>query len=141
MDRETDSVAGDFVSFRLPAPPISMNAMYQIHYGKRQVYMKPEVRTYKTTMKMYVPRFDVPEDGRVGIRFSVHDDWYFKNGKMRKKDVHNLCKVLTDLVTEKMGFDDSLVWEFQAVKVQDKKDRHVDVRVWRLVEAKTDKTA
>jgi len=127
-------VRGKSVDFRLPTPPPSMNALYQIHYAKRQVFMKPEVRAYKNTAKLYVPPFDTKKEDMLGIEMAVSQDWYFKNGAMKKQDVQNMAKVLIDIVAEKMGFDDSQVWEFRLVKVQEVTKTGVAVKIWKMVE-------
>lgn len=125
-------VSGASVEFRLPAPPPSMNAIYNILYFKRRVEMKPEVRAYKNQAKMYVPPFDTLKEDKVGISMAVAQDWFFKNGAMKKQDVQNMAKVLVDVVSEKMGFDDSQVWTFTLEKVQDTASSGVAVKVWKL---------
>lgn len=80
--------------------------------------MKPEVRSYKTMMKLYVPKWEVAEDERVEIEMKVCGDWYFKNGKFKKADIQNTVKVLVDLISERQGWNDCNVWRFTAVKEQ-----------------------
>ena len=120
------------MDFRLPSPPPSMNAIYQIIYGQKRVELKPEVRAYKSTAKMYVPPFDVTVTDKVGIKMDVSQDWFFKNGNMKKQDVQNMAKVLIDVIAEKMGFDDSQVWDFSLTKVQNTEKTGVQVKVWKL---------
>lgn len=125
-------VEGKAVDFRLPSPPPSMNVLYQIIYGQRRVELKPEVRAYKSTAKLYIPRFQTDKTDKLGISMEVSQDWYFKNGLMKKQDVQNMAKVLVDIVAEKMGFDDSQVWEFSLEKVQETVKTGVQVKVWKL---------
>lgn len=115
------------LTFRLPSPPPSMNSLYQIAYGKRQVFMKPEVRQYKTTMKLYVPQWELRPDEKVDAEFEVVDQWYFKNGNFRKLDVQNVLKVLIDLIAEKQAWCDSQVWQFAARKTHSDTERCVNV--------------
>lgn len=117
------------VSFRLPSPPPSMNSIYNVLYHQRTVAMKPEVRAYKTQMKFFVPKMTVGTDAKVSMSFEVVQDWFFKNGKLKKQDVHNMSKVLVDLVAEKMGFDDSQVWDFDMHKTDSKKEAFVNCTV------------
>ena len=128
----TSLIQGGSVDFRLPTPPPSMNALYQIIYGQRRVELKPEVRQYKNTAKMYVPKFDTTKEDKLGISMSVSQDWFFKNGAMKKQDVQNMAKVLVDIVSEKMGFDDSQVWTFSLDKVQEITKTGVAVKVWKI---------
>jgi Holliday junction resolvase RusA-like endonuclease len=97
-----------------------MNSLYNVIFHQRRVVMKPEVGAYKTQMKVFVPRFSVTENDRVSMSCEVVQDWFFKNGKLKRQDVHNMSKVLVDLVAEKMGFDDSQVWSFTMTKTDSK---------------------
>lgn len=117
------------VTFRLPSTPPSMNSIYNVLYHTRSVAMKPEVRAYKTQMKMFVPKMTVGTDAKVCMSFEVVQDWFFKNGKLKKQDVHNMSKVLVDLVAEKMGFDDSQVWDFDMHKTDSKTEACVNCTV------------
>lgn len=128
MDGEGAVLSGPGVlTFRLPSPPPSMNALYGIHYGKRQVFMKPEVRAYKTTMKLYVPKWDVAESDKVELEIEVVDDWFFKNGKFKRADVQNTVKVLIDLISERQGWNDCNVWSMKVTKTHNDKQRFVMV--------------
>ncbi|MBU2052539.1 RusA family crossover junction endodeoxyribonuclease [Patescibacteria group bacterium] len=117
----------EVLSFRLPSPPPSVNSMYQINFSRKQTYMKPEVRTYKTMMKLYVPKFNVGETDKVSISVRVHQDWFHKCGSFKKQDCQNMQKVLVDLISEKQGWEDQQVWEFSIKKVQDKNSSFVEV--------------
>jgi Holliday junction resolvase RusA-like endonuclease len=121
------TVIGDQLSFRLPVPPPSMNSMYSVMFALRRIELKPEVRTYKTSMKMYVPKFAVKDGEKVAFVVKVHRDWFCKNGAMKKLDCQNMQKVLVDLVSEKQGWSDEQVWDFRVVKVQDKDSSFVEV--------------
>lgn len=128
-NKTSSSVGGQRVlTFRLPSPPPSMNSLYSIHYAMRRIFMRPEVRTYKTTMKMYVPGFEVGDNDMVELEITVHRDWMCKNGKIKKVDIQNMQKVLVDLVCEKQGFDDKHVWRCVIEKVQDDKRNFVEIK-------------
>lgn len=117
------------VTFRLPSPPPSMNSIYNVLYNQRTVAMKPEVRAYKTQMKFFVPKMTVTDNQHVSMTFEVVQNWHFKNGKIKKQDVHNMSKVLVDLVAEKMGFDDSQVWYFAMSKTDSETEAFVNCSV------------
>lgn len=121
MENGVERLIGNqkFISFRLPTPPPSMNSAYNVLFAKRRIEMKPEVRSYKTCMKMYVPKFEVGELDKVSITMTVSQDWFYKNEGMKKQDIQNMVKVLIDLIAEKQGWDDKHVWEFTVKKFQD----------------------
>ena len=80
--------------------------------------LKPEVRLFKSQAKMFVPHMDLDVSKKWFIDMHVYKDWFYKNGNLRKEDVQNMLKVVVDLVSEKLGIDDSVFWEARARKVQ-----------------------
>ena len=131
------TVAGPGVlSFRLPASPPSMNSIYNVMFAMRRIELKPEVRLYKNNMKMYVPGWDVTKEEKVSFEIEVVDNWYFNNGKFRKADVQNVGKVVIDLVSEKQGWEDSQVWNFNASKKQSETESCVNVVLKKIGEPK-----
>lgn len=128
------TVEGEEVNFLLPSPPPSMNSIYNVLFGLKRVELKPQVRAYKTTMKMYVPSWNVDAMDKVGVRLEVAQNWFFKNGKYKKQDVQNMAKVLVDLIAEKMGFDDSQVWRMELDKHHSEFDNKVRVKLWKIKE-------
>ena len=111
--------------FRIPSLPASMNAIYQIMFHLKQVQMKPEVRAWKTQAKQFVPKWTLPakvETGFLYLKLVYHGDWFYKNGKARRIDLPNLQKITVDVIAEKLGFDDCMVWAVELKKVQDAKD-------------------
>lgn len=120
------------MSFRLPAPPPSINAIYQIMFALRRIELKPEVRLYKNNMKMYVPGWTVERSDKIEFSMEVVDDWYFKNGNFKKCDVQNMMKIVIDLIAEKQGWDDSQVWNFSARKKHSEQERCVNVVLRKL---------
>lgn len=90
-------------------------------------------------MKPYVPEFKVQDEQVVRITVCVEQNWFFKNGKLKKQDVSNMLKVLIDLVAEKQGWDDARVWEVRMEKMQAEvcERAYVTVEVGDLSETKT----
>jgi Holliday junction resolvase RusA-like endonuclease len=96
--------------FTLPSIPSSINALYQISFAQRKVFMNPEARLWKTQMKLLVPRIKTSETTHFfKIDRKYYYPFFYKNGKVKKVDTHNLDKLLIDTISEKCGFDDSLV--------------------------------
>lgn len=50
----------------------------------------------------------------------IHEDWYYKNGNMKKSDVSNREKFLIDSVFKGLEMDDMKIWEHIMIKAQDK---------------------
>lgn len=128
------TVAGpEVLTFRLPSPPPSMNSLYSINYRRREVFMKPEVRSYKTSMKFCTPTWDVKPDDMIDATFELIGAWMCKNGNIKKADVQNTVKVLIDLISEKQGWNDCQVWKFSAVKRHSESESCVNVTLRKLV--------
>ena len=106
----------------LPLKPPSMNSVYQILYHLRRVEMKPEVRQFKTQVKLYLPPPpNIPADLLLAISLTYHDVWMTKEGKVRKLDLSNLEKVLLDAVCEHVGVDDSHIFKKESLKQEGEK--------------------
>ena len=112
----------EVLRFRIPSLPASMNAIYQIMFHLKQVQMKPEVRAWKTQAKQFVPRWVLPrgiETGFLRLGLVFRGDWFYKNGKARRIDLPKLKKIRVDVIAEKLGFDDCMIWAVSLKKVQD----------------------
>lgn len=97
----------------LPSLPASMNNLYQIMFSLRKVELRPEVRLWKNNMKEFIPPWkeERSDDTRYWISMSFFGNWLTKTGKVRKVDHCNMEKVVIDVVCEKLGFDDSFIFE------------------------------
>ncbi len=103
---ETTECAPNRVRFVFPALPASVNGLYQIIWHKREVELKPECRQYKSRMKDYVPLFSVGDDSLIQVDVVCHYNYWYKNGKLREFDTHNLIKLLIDTCAERLGMTD-----------------------------------
>ena len=124
-----DAQAGEVIRFTIPSLPASVNAIYQIIYSLRRVEMKPEVRSWKTKAKEYIPRFNTIPNTVLRVDTTFIYNWYYLNGKLRKFDTHNLLKVLCDAIAEKIGVDDSLMKEGSWRSIHSKVEELVQVEV------------
>lgn len=116
------------IEFRLPVVPPSMNSLYNVVFALKRVELKSDVRRYKSDMKVYVPPFEVGKNQPVAMDIYVVQDWFFKNGNMKKQDIQNMVKVIVDLIAEKQGWDDSQVTSITAHKLQSDKRQYVLVK-------------
>lgn len=97
------------VKFVLPGLPMSVNSLYQVIWSQRRVELKPACRDYKTKVKVYIPRFQVSESSLINIDTIFSFPFHHKNGKLRKFDTSNMLKLLLDVISEKIGVDDSRI--------------------------------
>lgn len=108
----------DQIEFKIPMVPPSMNSLYNVLFSLRKVELKPEVRLFKSQAKQYVPHLIVNSSDKLQMEVEVNQDWYYKNGKLKKQDIQNMGKCLVDLVSEKLGFEDSQIWDVTLSKKQ-----------------------
>lgn len=87
-----------------------------------------EVVRWKSQAKLFIPAGTFTQSDRLKIDMVVNDDWFKPDGRIRKVDAHNFTKVIVDAVSEKMGFDDSQVWNMTVTKNQSS-EQSVDVLV------------
>jgi len=116
------------IEFKIPRVPPSMNSLYNVMFALKRVEMKPEVRRYKTDMKVYVPQLQIEKNEVVALEFEIVQEWVCKNGNWKKQDIQNMLKVLIDLISEKQGWDDSQVWYVNARKIESKTEEYVRVK-------------
>ena len=104
--------------FEMEGIPPSYNRSVSINHNMKQVYLSDEARNYKKIVKLLCPHMDIPEGSKLSLSILVHSNkWFYKNGKVRKIDLQNMDKLLIDAVCEKLGVDDSHIWEFRSKKV------------------------
>lgn len=131
MSDQGGSLKPKVIKFRIPSLPASMNDIYyhiKDHYGRYQYVLKGEVRLWKTQAKEYVPTlsFIDPPPVKVYFNWTAVGSWYYKNGKVKKSDLTNLEKVLIDAVCEKLGIDDSFIWDTRRKKLHSESEEYLD---------------
>jgi Holliday junction resolvase RusA-like endonuclease len=121
-ERPTESIAVSpaviHKGWKIPLLPVSMNKLYAINYRTKQVYMTPEARQFKTQAKLFISSFATAKTDKLSLRLDINTDWYFKNGNPKRSDIQNLIKVVVDMLSERLGFDDLQIWSFSANKIQ-----------------------
>ena len=121
-ERPTESSASSpaviHKGWKIPLLPVSMNKLYAINYRTKQVYMTPEARQFKTQAKLFITNFPIITSDKLSLKLDVNTNWFYLNGKPKRSDIQNLIKVVVDMLSERLGFDDSQIWSFSANKIQ-----------------------
>lgn len=107
------------IKVKIPLIPASVNGLYKINYTHRVVYLSEEGRAFKYQAKLYFPPISFRDRVLLSISVEYHDDWFYKNGKVRRADSINLDKLMADTISEFIGVDDSRFWVWKSRKVQD----------------------
>lgn len=90
----------------IPFLPPSVNSLYNVIYNQRRVEKKPEVRVFCYRAKEHLRAFRLSGDALVRMDLVFAYPFNHKNAKLRRKDTHNMVKIIADLVAEKGGWDD-----------------------------------
>ena len=123
------------MEFTIPGIPPSYSASFKINYGLRQTYLSSSARKFKTTVKVHMPSHKVaklklkPTD-RLIMHNEYHQDWYFKNRKIKKQDCQNLNRLLIDAVFKGLGIDDSCLFAVVDEKIQNSKKKETVVKLY-----------
>jgi len=56
------------------------------------------------------PPFEIKQGAIYKLSISIQDNWWCKNGNIKRKDIQNLDKLLIDAMFEKFGADDCQVF-------------------------------
>ena len=104
-------------NFTIPFLPPSENSLYGWNRMTKKKYLLPKVRQFKNNCKAYIP--DIPNlvGKLLKVTFRFFGNWYFKNGKLKRKDGQNLTKALIDAIFEKINIDDCYIWTSSWEKV------------------------
>lgn len=117
------------VTFQLPSLPGSQNAIYEYNHhssGLPVRRLKGVWAIWKSELKVYVPRCDWAKGKFLRIELDFQSpNWWYDNGKLRRKDIENLEKLAIDTIFEKIGCDDCYVIEKVSKKTVGPSDKVV----------------
>lgn len=105
-------VGANTVSFVLPSLPGSLNDLYELNRhdsGLPRKRLKAEWSLWCSRMAVHVPPFKMQPDSVLRVDRCYFHSWFYLNKKWRKVDVVNMDALLFNLVSRKIGIDDSLV--------------------------------
>jgi Holliday junction resolvase RusA-like endonuclease len=100
----------------------SVNHLY-FHWQGRTILTK-EARELQKYIKETIGIPDISEfiDKKLSLTILIGENWYNKNGTIKKKDVENRSKFICDSVFSSIGLDDKQVFEHKMIKVQQEKE-------------------
>jgi len=91
----------------------------------KEVCLTPEAHHFKNQVKMSIPPCNFTSNDKFSIEIEYHSNFTYANGKNKKIDLQNLDKLLIDAIFDRIGLDDSAIWEMKAWKVQSNQDKTV----------------
>ena len=110
------------IPFRTP----TVNHLFW-HKGNIKI-MKTEAKELREEIKKIVTSlpFVCPNlNNGLKVVVEIHENWFCKNGSVKRVDVSNREKFLIDSVFNALGIDDKFIFEHTMKKVQSKKEKSV----------------
>jgi len=110
----------------------SYNMSFKVNYHKRCIYLTKAAHDFKRHVKEHMPYIKIdPLRDFLTIYIVVVQNWYYKNGKLKKQDIQNMDKLYIDALCEHMGIDDSHVRVSHIEKIQSAKKTYSKVVIYK----------
>jgi len=113
------------MKIKIPFKTPSINHLHG-HNKFGAFYLKPEAKKLKKEIKDIMINTAFPvfsqEDVPLRVKVEIHEDWYCKNGSVKRKDVANREKFLIDAVFDAIGLNDKFIFEHIMRKIQDEEE-------------------
>lgn len=115
----------DPIEITLPFATPTVNHLYGQRPGGfgRARYIKPEAKEIRKEIEEIIHNLPIKEENflnkKLKVTVEIHEDWFCKNGTVKRKDVANREKFLIDSVFGALGMDDKFIFEHSISKVQD----------------------
>lgn len=112
------------IKITLPLPP-SVNGLYA---GMQRRFKSGK---YKDWIKLAAESWDCKEavnpDAWLKVRYNFHMPLWYKNGNVKKRDVANYEKAVSDFLGDHLsGFEDKMILDIRLVKIDSERDE-VDI--------------
>ena len=117
----------------IPFKTPTVNHLYGQRPGGfgRARFIKPEARKIRQKILELIdelPRCmidDLPKDRQLKVTILIYENWYTKQGVVKRKDIANREKFLIDSVFSALEIDDRFIFEHTMKKVQSDEEKVV----------------
>jgi len=109
------------MKIKIPFKTPSINHLHG-HNNFGAFYLKPEAKKLREEIKEIIINTAFPlfaqEETPLKVTTEIHENWYTKKGLVKRVDVSNREKFLTDSVFDAIGIDDKFIFEHIMKKIQ-----------------------
>lgn len=120
-----------FVPMKAP----SINRTFSILFHKRTVEKRTDVLLFEAKFKSFLPAWTPQPHTQYVLLLIFYEEWLSKSAKtIKRKDVHNLVKVIQDALCSRYGLDDAWVWITMACKASPKPQEGIEVYMTEMTE-------
>ena len=120
------------MKIQIPFKTPSVNHLY-FNYRGHKILTKEARALKKDIYKIvdFLDSFDKAfyKNKLLQVEIEIYEDWYCKNGAVKKKDVANREKFLIDAIFEALGIDDRFIWVEIIEKVQSTREEKAIVNI------------
>lgn len=110
----------------------SVNHLYG-HNRMGHFYLKKEGRDLREYIIKKAEEYAIKEkekieklkNSEISVVVEICENWFTKKGTVKKKDIANREKFLTDSVFKGLGLDDSFIFEHTMFKVQGEEEKAI----------------
>ena len=116
---------------KIPFKTPSVNHLY-FNFRNIRVLTK-EARILKKEIAeivedMHAPT-ELPKNKPLKVVVSIHEDWFCKNGSIKRADIANREKFLIDSIFDALGIDDKNIFINTFIKVQDESSEFAEIEI------------
>ena len=71
----------------------------------------------------------LPEDQPLKVIVTIHENWFTKDGDIKRVDIANREKFLIDSVFNSLGIDDKTIFHHSMIKIQDDDHEYAEIAI------------
>lgn len=120
------------MKFKIPFKTPSVNHLY-FNFRNRRILTKDARNLKKEIFEIVTDAQHSPINPvKLQIKVDVYENWYNKDGTVKRKDISNREKFLIDSIFDALGIDDKLIFKHEMNKIQsDKEYTIVEIKEWK----------
>lgn len=117
----------------IPEKLPTINSLYW-HRGNMKIMKKEAKELRERIIKIVKDKYVIipVKEEKLSVDVEIYENWLTKDGRVKKKDVANREKFLTDSVFQAIGIDDKFIYEYNIKKVQSETEEKAVVRIIKL---------
>ena len=113
------------INYILPVPP-SSNMAYPTNFKTKKRYKSQDALDWEKEAFAVLSkqkRFKCSGNEKLKVVYTFFTSWMTKKGKIKKKDIENYVKLLSDFLCKNIeGMDDCQFWEMTTKKMESDQD-------------------
>ena len=125
---------------------MEINLDYKVNMSVNMMYRTTRFGRFLTTkalqqrariiqdIKKYNFNTEDLEDKRLSVGLIFTEDWYYKNGEIKKTDLDNRLKFIIDSIFKTLNLNDKLIFEIYAKKQQSELKESVQISITKIQE-------